>query len=168
MDTVILQHSQLYGDSTTKDEFSRRLTAQAKANLCVVCKVVPIPWMIGADLAQGFLTQSQDHFAQPVFLQEGTALSLPQAEMGGLSVIVDAAAQDRAIVPLQSFKPFEGFLINIDFPANAATVVTAVGNTNKFFIIVGCNEFHLSTLQNFSVDIIKCREEICNAGKNLL
>jgi hypothetical protein len=90
--------------------------------------------MIPADVAQRFLPQFPVHLAQTVLPEKPAAFPLFQAEVGGIGM-VNGLLQFLPHKAGDGFVPAERVRVNVDLPADAATVAALVGNAGEIVII---------------------------------
>ena len=119
-----------------QNQLRRALTAQAKADLGISGQKLAEPGMVIADLTQKPFAALQNQVAKVALVEERTALPLPQHKMGRIicrNMIPQPLSQGTG----HGFITGKAFLVNINFPADAAAVLTGTGDAPKGGVIVG-------------------------------
>ena len=97
--------------------------------------------MLSADITKVLIPEIYDYFAKSFVIEMRTSVIGAKLEMS-IAVVRNAALDSIAVATVKVLVSFESIIVNTYLPANAAAVLTSVGNTFKAFIIFRCVQLH--------------------------
>ena len=97
--------------------------------------------MLATDVRKIVLAHVQNDFTKSALIKMWATVSLAKSKMRSL-LTGNALQNGRRVVVFQFFVFLERVLVNVDFPTDAAAVLTRIGNAFEVFVIGRRVEFH--------------------------